>query len=132
MQLFEDFIWLVLTVYLEAQGEGTEGRIMVAHSIMNRAEQKGKTIKEVVLQPDQYSCWNNFNYTNKMPAVSYTKDLISCYQDCLKAVGERMTGKTGEDVNHYFNPHKCNPSWAKEMILIADIGNHKFLYDPNY
>ncbi len=77
MNLVNDFIWLVLTVYLEAQGESSEGRIMVAHSILNRTDDRNMTIKEVVLQPKQYSCFNAYNVTNQLPKITFTKGFVS-------------------------------------------------------
>lgn len=49
---------LALTIIGESRGEVIEGQVAVANVIRNRSLFRNKPIKEICLQPEQFSCWN--------------------------------------------------------------------------
>ena len=54
-------IYMAKTIWGEARGEGARGMQAVANVIMNRVNRGGwygASIKDVVLKPYQFSCWN--------------------------------------------------------------------------
>ena len=54
-------IYMAKTIWGEARGEGLRGMQAVANVIMNRVDRGGwygASIKDVVLKPLQFSCWN--------------------------------------------------------------------------
>ena len=55
MPFIESIFWLALNLYHECRGEPLAGQIAVAHVVMNRAEKRGKSLREIVLQPYQFS-----------------------------------------------------------------------------
>ena len=113
---------MAVCVYHEARGEPEEGKIAVCHVIMNRVIKRGKSIKEVVLQPYQFS-WAN---GGARPAINDYDSLEQCYQACIKCFDERAEGKTLERADHYFADYIKTPSWAKNMKKIKKIGRHVF------
>ncbi len=123
--MIEDKFWLAINCYHEARGESIEGQVAVCHVVLNRAEKKKKSVKEIVLQPDQFSWHNGDAY----PAI---RDYTSLEKMCIvveKVFEERSQGKTLSGADHYFADYIKTPSWAKNMKQVAIIGKHKFFKD---
>lgn len=127
----EDIDLIARTVYGEARGEQSSRALQaIAHVILNRMRDKNNwpsSIKEVILQKEQFSCWNekdpNFY---KIQSVSFNnKDFIKCYEATLDAFFSKTDLIHG--ANHY---HSRNvfPRWArkKNMIKVAQIKKHIF------
>ena len=55
MDIIEAMLWLALNIYFEARNQPVKGQLAVAHVTLNRANQKDKSVKEVVLEPGQFS-----------------------------------------------------------------------------
>lgn len=63
--LRDDYVWLCRTTYCEAGNQDLNTQVMVALTILNRfADGRGKTLKEVIYQPNAYSVvnWQNFEH----------------------------------------------------------------------
>lgn len=120
-----DILWLALCIFYEARGEPLEGQIAVAHVVVNRAEQRGLSIEEVIKEPNQFEWYKD---ATKMKVV-YTN--LKAYFDCVAVVyecaKERENRKTLNGANHFYNPHIVDPTWAKGMAIVRQIGNHLFL-----
>jgi spore germination cell wall hydrolase CwlJ-like protein len=134
MRLIEDWIWGVITVWHEAQGESFKGKVMVAEVILNRTKRKHRsdgTVAGTVLWPVQFSGWNAHDATPKYReriegAKLDTNDTV--VQDCIRAWKEAEAGsnyvKGGMD---YYNHRICSPDWAKGATVLAEEGNHRFV-----
>jgi N-acetylmuramoyl-L-alanine amidase len=124
---------LARTLYGEARGEfkraGIQALEAIAHVVMNRLNQKtwfGKTVMEVCLKPQQFSCWNKCdpNY----PLISSPKLNNSIFDVCKFVADEVMLGKKSDITNgadHYHNRF-CRPPWSVKKDPICIIGNHLF------
>lgn len=124
------------TLYGEARGElATVGRVgleAVASVIWNRWQQNprryGDTLKEVCLQPYQFSCWNQ----NDPNYVQLCRDVLAEVDaaEACKAVAKRWIEGEGIDVtkgaNHYYARWMTCPSWGIGRAPIAEIGVHRF------
>lgn len=119
----ENIFWLVVNIYHEARGESLEGQIAVGHVVLNRAERRGKTAKEIVLQPMQFSWHNGDQY----PPIKEYAALFAATQAAEAVITERLEGKTLGGADHYFADYIAMPSWAKDMKQVAKIGRHIFL-----
>lgn len=113
---------LALNIYNEARGEPIEGQYAVAQVTMTRVTSpKWKnTVCQVVYQPAQFS-WTLKRFTlqdeNALnAAIGISKNVIS---------GNYTKPLTCAD--HYYNPNKVNPNWAKTMLVDKTIGNHLFV-----
>ena len=115
------FIWLTLCVYHEARGEPREDQMAVVHTILNRAEERGLSVKEVILQPFQFS-WAN---QGKRPFIKDYQAFERCAVAVYDALEERYKGKTLKGANHY-HAVSVDPSWTEGMKRIAHIGRHIF------
>ncbi len=107
---------LARMVYGEARGESKNEQIAVAYVALNRLKEKrfGNNLKEVLLQPHQFSCFNrnDVNRTKLMNPEAET------FEQCLEVARGVLSGKYKDNTNgatHYFNPKQANPRWAGGM-----------------
>jgi len=122
--MIENLVWFALCIYFEAMGEQQEGQVAVGHVIMNRVEKTGKSMKDVIIKPWQFSWLNQ----NRPPVKDYDA-FIKCVHAAYVCLEERLDGKDLWGADHYFNPALANPSWArdpKKMRFVIEIGGHKF------
>jgi len=126
-RLLEQIFWLAVCIYHEARGESDRGKVAVGHAILNRVEKRDKSIKDIVLQPWQFSFANiNVIEGKPLPPIKDYQALIDCQHNAFVCLIERLEGKDLNGANHYFNDSLVTPSWAKNMKFIDQIGNHVF------
>ena len=118
----EDLFWLAINAYHEARGESDEGIKAVCHVVLNRCARRRKTIKEVVLQPYQFS-WAN---DKKRPAISDYDSIVRCLRLAQDAYEDQELGKTLSNADHYYADYIQQPSWAQSMTRVCKIGKHIF------
>lgn len=125
---------LALTLFGESRGEPIEGKIAVANVINNRILDKRwpNTLTGVVLQPKQFSCWNegdpNCEMLVKKSKQGMYSDRGSAWRECLFAshgVVYRYLLDNTMGANHY-HTISVNPSWNKGMVETTRIGSHIF------
>lgn len=114
--------WIAICIYHEARNQPFAGQIAVGHVILNRAEQRGLTVKEIIFQPQQFS-WANGGARPPIKEYEAIETAFAAVEACLK---ERQEGKDLCGADHYFADSIAEPSWAAKMELIAKIGNHTF------
>ena len=117
----EEKFYLSVCIYHEARGEPVEGQIAVGHVILNRVIKRKKSIKEVVLQPYQFS-WAN----EGMPPIKDYISFIECMNVADIVLEERKIGEYFYGSDHYFADNIDPPSWSKSMTFIKKIGRHLF------
>jgi spore germination cell wall hydrolase CwlJ-like protein len=127
---------LAATIWGEARGEGTNGMQAVLNIIMNRAKGNFSKAVAVALKPKQFSFWNKIHdpakYALELANSQRSKNDLDHkrYMDALRLVDDARKGTLPDitgGATFYFNPKLANPSWAKEMVITKQIGNHKFL-----
>ncbi|CAF0741973.1 unnamed protein product [Rotaria sordida] len=129
-QTLDEIDVLTRTVYGEARGETIDGQAAVAWVIQNRAAKgrtyMGKTIKDVCLKPNQFSCWNSNNVNRKLLLNLNTKSEI--YENIRRVVEQVLNGTRADNTNgstHYHTSH-VQPNWTKDKSPTVTIGNHLF------
>lgn len=132
---------LALTLWGEARGESISGQVAIANVIINRFYKnmkKYKTIKDVCLEPFQFSCWNKDdpNYSKLMELadgiISHKindASLKQCIAVSRCIIRDEFLDNTKKAVNYmttslFNSPNK--PSWARNAKNIIIIGNHTF------
>lgn len=121
--------YLAKTIWGEARGEGEKGMQAVGNVILNRVSRGGwygASVKDVVLKPYQFSCWNENDINrSKIENLSFN-DLqkSGAYEIAQKLI----SGKLGDITNGATHYHAKNivPYWASSMSKTAEIGNHIF------
>ena len=115
----EDLDLMAKIVYAESKGEPYEGKIAVASVILNRVLSPGfpNSIKEVILQPQAFSCVVN-GEINVTPT-----------DECYNAVYDAIEGNdpTNEAL-FFYNPAIATCSWMQgvEKKDSKTIGQHLF------
>ncbi|MDP3027413.1 MAG: cell wall hydrolase [Nanoarchaeota archaeon] len=124
-------VLLARMLYGETRNCSKEEKIAVAYTVINRANDNkkwnGENVKEVILKPWQYSCFNK-NDANYEKLKDPINDDADSFYDCLKVANEVLQGKHSElnkGQTHYFNPKVVKPKWADEMYKIGKIKNSK-------
>ena len=128
-----DEVLLARMIFGEARGCSEIERIAVGYTALNRVNDgkkwNGETIREVILKPKQYSCFNESdpNRAKLMNPMSYEPKV---FEDCLDIARNILNGECSDPAKgatHYFNPRYANPSWANRMNHIGylDLGEDK-------
>ena len=125
---------LAITLYGEARGEHTEGKIAVAWVIQNRMKDPRwpNTIGGVCTQPKQFSCWNandpNFSILVDKLFETRNRDPHRAWRECLWVAGGVLRcylSDNTDGANHY-HTRSIKPSWSEKMTRTVEIGNHIF------
>ena len=127
---------MAVCIYGEARGESLAGKIAVAHTIMNRVRLPkwwGKTIREVILKPRQFSCFNDGD-KNRLALRAIAADWGRAFQknrilrECYYVAEGVIEGdlRDNTDGATHYHTTGCDPSWDDKMALTDTIGDHAF------
>ena len=120
-------LYMSKTIFGEARGEGARGMQAVANVIMNRVKKGGwygASIKDVVLKPYQFSCWNEGDPNRNLIENATMAQLGQAYSIAEKVISGELPDITGGATNYHAK--SVNPYWAAKMTKTAAIGNHIF------
>ena len=118
MDLISAVMWLTLNIYHEARGEDQIGQIAVAHVTMNRVHNRNQSVKQVVLDPYQFS----WTHTKEKWTPQNMEALMECFESAVVAMG-------GHDFTQgatHYHRIDVHPGWAKRMTFIGQLGSHYF------
>lgn len=129
---------LARTIYGEARGESTDGKIAVGHVILNRlyqakknqsrAKQFGTNVEEVCFKKWQFSCWNP-NDPNSEIILNVT-EANDMFKICIEIADKVLGGATSDltiGATHYHVASMGFPkAWGEKKEPCAKIGNHWF------
>lgn len=123
MNIVMSIYWVSLCVYHEARGEPDEGKIAVAQVILNRAEQRGISVKEVILQPGQFSWVNDGNPND----IKNHSAFAVCMEAIIKCLDQRLQGDTLQGANLYHADY-IKPTWSRssKVKFLGQVGRHLF------
>lgn len=129
-QTLDEVDVLTRTVYGEARGEPADGQAAVAWVIRNRASKgrsyMGRSIKEVCLKPQQFSCWN-IDDPNRAKLLSLSTN-DSLYKS-IREIVVQVLNETRPDNTHgslHYHANSIKPSWTNGKTPVATIGHHLF------
>lgn len=124
------------TIFGEARGECTDGKVGVGLTIQTRVLNPGwwgRNWREVCLADRQFTCWQDHNRDVIVRArKEQTADWKSCRSVAIDIYLGHLLNGLGHPT-HYYNPKEIPggaPKWEKNMIRLTTIGNHVFLHDP--
>lgn len=118
----EDLFWLAVNAYHEARGESDDGIKAVCCVVLNRCNRRRKSIKEVVLEPHQFS-WTTWG--SRLAITDYDS-LVRCIEMAQEAYNDFAAGKNLSRADHYFADYIQPPSWAQSLTRVCKIGKHIF------
>jgi spore germination cell wall hydrolase CwlJ-like protein len=121
-----------MTVWAEARGEPPRGQLAVAWVIRNRMIARAKSLREVVLEPAQFSCFgaNDPNRTKMLRAdeLDPTGWAVADAICSLVESGDTLD-PTKSSLNYYQVDMANPPSWGPPHPGWRDkvtIGKHRF------
>ena len=135
-----------LTVIGEARGEELKGQIAVVQVIGHRVKDRRwqNTDREVCLQAQQFSCWNDDD-PNSIVLLEYAKMILGIktapllppvISRALTVAESVISGHTVDLVKGSCHYHTKNllgtpklPKWARGRTPVVIIGNHAFYND---
>ncbi len=136
-----DTVLLACTLMAEARGEDTLGRQMVANAIMNRVQIGeehlrrfgapfwwGSTLREVILKPWQFSCWNE-NDPNRAKMPGFASEPL--WAEVMVIADQAIQGVLADAINgadSYLNPAVVTslPAWAVPDRMTVEHLHHRF------
>ena len=138
-----DLETLSLTLWGEARGEPILGKLAIACVIRNRSVKRDLTIKEVCLQPNQFSCFSpkggerNYALVKERaedvlahdPIALTAASWLECQWIALGVMQFKIKDITGGS-DHYMTTDLYDnnpPGWAKTMAVAQTFGAHTFL-----
>jgi N-acetylmuramoyl-L-alanine amidase len=127
---FDDLSVMARTVFGEARGEPHEGRLAVAHVILNRVRVGGwwgASISEACLKRWQFSCWNpgDPNRPRLFQIELDDRDLLGCTRACVEALSG-APDPTGGATHYHATNMPAPPRWVRGRTPDVVIGRHAF------
>jgi len=119
-------------VWSEARGESPRGQLAVAHVIRNRTIARSKTLREVMLEPAQFSCFNADDPNRTKMLRAYELDPTGwAVADAICSLVESgdTLDPTKSSLNYYVADMPKPPSWGRghagwrEKVV---VGRHVF------
>jgi len=92
-----DLILLALTIWGEARGESTVGKLAVAYVICNRMRRLQTRISQVVLKPYQFSFWNTDDPSRW--TISSIDPASKLWLECEEVAGDALSFKKPDPTN---------------------------------
>ena len=130
----KELFYLAATMWGEARSEGKRGMAMVGHVVMNRKHVQyrgGDSIKEIVLQPYQFSCWNkkdpNRKYLNRNYLESLSGEDRERWEQAKELARHIYNGSrdyTGGAL--HYHTKQVKPFWQSAYDVTLKAGNHIF------
>lgn len=129
-ELITDTELLSMMIYGEARGESTVGKLAVAKVAINRSKHPawwGKTLRECILKPKQFSCFNaNDPNSHILLHMAQHKEFnLACLVIAELALSP-YTIDPSCGATHY-HTESIQPEWSLDMSVTSRIGNHVFL-----
>ena len=130
----EDEITLMKwTIAMEAEGEPFEGKLAVAHVIMNRVNKWKKSVADVCLRSFQFSAWNTDSPTRLRLDDIDDRIMEVSHQAAVQAYDSQFQDDPTHGATHYLNIPLTRqlrggtlPLWVAAMVKTVDIGQHSF------
>ena len=120
------------TIYGEARGDSSLGKLSVGWVVVNRmSKYKHKSLSETCLKSIHFSCWNNSRDHDVNQLAMMTADLSSStYAQCVIAAIGAAHGLKPDPTggSTHYHTFGISPKWAEGKTYIS-IGKHKFYND---
>lgn len=126
----QDIDILARTLFGEARSEGRAGMQAVANVVINRLKRPSRfrsTIRDICLQPKQFSAWNRNDPNRPLMLAATLSDprFRLAYEIAQLAVTGKLPDIT-HGADHYYATYISAPSWARGKTPVKVIGAHKF------
>lgn len=120
---------LSLVCWREARGEGYDGMLAVAYSLLDRVRRPswwGTTIAQVIAKPWQYS---SFTDPKDPQLIKFPKQPDASFEQAMQAASDAMNGVIPNPVvgaDSYYDISIAAPQWATDENFVAAVGRLRF------
>lgn len=122
--------YLARTMWGEARGETTLGRLAVAHVILTRRDKRAygwpDTVEGVVTQRYQFEPWGTPTVVERMKALGPQDPLFATIWNEARAAYDGETADPTRGADHFVASWLRPPSWLAAAIDRSAIGGHVF------
>jgi N-acetylmuramoyl-L-alanine amidase len=127
---FSETDLLAHLIWTEARGETTQGKVAVAHVVLNRVKAQsyfGGTISDVILKPGHFPSFNQdgTNRTQLRRVPPGDRELALCKAIAELAVHGHLKDDPTDGATHFHRIDR-KPSWASRLTYLRQIGKHVF------
>lgn len=128
-------VLLARMIFGEARNCSDSEKIAIAYTAINRAKDgkkwNGETVKEAILKPFQYSCFNK-NDSNRIKLMNPEQYDRKSFEKCLQISKDVLQGRC-KDSTHgatHYHTTPVKPSWSTNtsMVNLGKIGDSKHLF----
>lgn len=129
---------LARTIWGEARGESSAGKVAVAWTIRNRVfdgKEKswwGEGYAGVCQAKYQFSCWNNndpnYPFLNGARQIPF-RELAQCRVVADQVIDDKVPDPTGGATHYYAIAMKKAPTWTRGAKQTLNLGGHVFFKD---
>ena len=117
------YFLLAMMVCLEAEGEPLQGKVGVAYVAVNRSEQWGQPLAQVIMAPHQFGGWRHAERLERLDPRAWV--------DCKWAawvVMDRTEADPTFGAVHFLSDHDLErpPKWVNRLRKVVKIGRHSF------
>jgi spore germination cell wall hydrolase CwlJ-like protein len=117
---------VAMTIWGEGANQSYEAKHAVASVIWNRSRAKSANFKAVCLAPLQFSCWRKRVFVQPLPDLKKPLDRTA-WRDCVALADSMMNGSFLPSIKvKDYAEKRINNYWTRDMVLIAQIGDHNF------
>lgn len=128
-----EYEYLAKTLYGEARGENYESMVAIAWVIRNRVTIWKSTYQKIVMQPQQFSCWNR-NDPNYDNIQNPNDDKWKTANEISHGIIDGKIANPVPNVVHYYSPKSMRPSgsrpyWSKpeNELTLPNVPNFIFV-----
>lgn len=129
MTYSDEEVFLALMLWREARGENIDGKIAVAHCVLNRVSSPkwwGKTIMDVIFKKFQFSSLTD---PKDKQLTTWPASADAAWQTCLAVAGGSVSGLYKNPVpgaDSYHDTSIMPPKWATPENFVKKIGKLMF------
>lgn len=136
LELDDDTTLLARLIFGEARGETKEFKKTIAYTVLNRTGKHkwwGHTLKEVILKPFQYSCFNKNNPNYEKVLNPLASENLSVWRECMEVAIYVLTHPeedTSNGATHY-HTSQVKPAWSlkkKPVKILRHKNSGKTLF----
>ena len=123
MSAYMASLLLAMMVCLEAAGEPFQGQVGVAYVAVNRSEQWGQPLTQVIMAPNQFGGWRQAQRLERLDPRTW----VSC-QRAAQAAMSRMRPDPTFGAVHVLSEQDLRhpPPWVRHMRITTKIGRQTF------
>ena len=123
MSFYIGSLLLAMMVCLEAEGEPFRGKVGVAYVAVNRSEQWGQPLTQVLMAPHQFGGWRHVERLERLDPRTWA----SCQRAAQIVLG-RMTPDLTFGAVHVLSDRDLRhpPAWVKQVRITTKIGRQTF------